>query len=41
MLVRSVGFASHSEGNALGHEDMNAKLKLVRKLGDEIWSGEP
>jgi methionine synthase II (cobalamin-independent) len=35
------GFASHSEGNALGHEDMIAKLKLVRKLADEIWPGEP
>jgi methionine synthase II (cobalamin-independent) len=35
------GFASHSGGNALGHEDIIAKLKLVRKLADEIWPGEP
>jgi methionine synthase II (cobalamin-independent) len=35
------GFASHEEGNLLGWEDMVAKLKLVRKLADEIWPGEP
>ena len=35
------GFASHSSGNALGKEDMVAKLKLVRELADSIWPGEP
>lgn len=35
------GFASHSDGNNVGHEEMVAKLKLVRKLADEIWPGEP
>jgi methionine synthase II (cobalamin-independent) len=35
------GFASHEEGNLLAWEDMVAKLKLVRKLADEIWPGEP
>ena len=35
------GFTGHSEGNALGHGDMVAKLKLMRKLADEIWLGEP
>jgi methionine synthase II (cobalamin-independent) len=35
------GFASRSEGNALGHEDMIAKLKLARNLAGEIWPGEP
>jgi len=35
------GFASHSDGNEMGHGDMVAKLKLVRKLADEIWPGEP
>jgi methionine synthase II (cobalamin-independent) len=35
------GFASHEEGNLLGWEDMVAKLKLVKKLADEIWPGEP
>ena len=35
------GFASHSSGNALGRNDMAAKLKLVRHLADSIWPGEP
>lgn len=35
------GFASHAEGNALGHEDMRKKLMLVRSIADEIWPGEP
>lgn len=34
------GFASHEEGNLLGWDDMVAKLRLVRKLADEIWPGE-
>jgi methionine synthase II (cobalamin-independent) len=35
------GFASHADGNNMGREDMIAKLKLVRKLADEVWPGEP
>ncbi len=35
------GFASHSSGNAVTWEDMEAKLKLVRKVADKIWPGEP
>lgn len=35
------GFASHVLGNAVTTEDMVAKLKLVRKLADEIWPGQP
>ena len=35
------GFASHSSGNAVKREDMVNKLKLVRKLADKIWPGEP
>ncbi|KAH7057091.1 hypothetical protein B0J12DRAFT_568488 [Macrophomina phaseolina] len=32
------GFASHFLGNALNFDDMVAKLKLVRRLADEIWN---
>ena len=35
------GFASHSSGNAVKHNDMVNKLKLVRTLADKIWPGEP
>jgi methionine synthase II (cobalamin-independent) len=35
------GFASHSDGNNMGRGDMVEKLRLVRKLADEIWPGEP
>ncbi|KAH8808005.1 hypothetical protein F5884DRAFT_673933 [Xylogone sp. PMI_703] len=35
------GFASHSDGNNMDHDAMIRKLKLVRKLADEIWPGEP
>lgn len=35
------GFASHSSGNAVTHEDMVRKLRLVRELADSIWPGEP
>ncbi|KAJ4524868.1 hypothetical protein HRR83_000505 [Exophiala dermatitidis] len=35
------GFASHSSGNAVKREDMIAKLKLVRRIADRIWPGEP
>jgi len=34
------GFASHSDGNNVGKEDMVKKLKLVRKLADELWPGQ-
>lgn len=34
------GFASHSGGNLVGHEDMVRKLELVRRIADEIWPGE-
>lgn len=35
------GFASHAGGNLVTHEDMVAKLGLVRQVADEIWKGEP
>ncbi|GAB7340438.1 hypothetical protein MBLNU457_6869t1 [Dothideomycetes sp. NU457] len=35
------GFASHSDGNLLGHDDMVKKLKLVRAIADEVWPGQP
>lgn len=35
------GFASHHLGNSVTKEDMVNKLKLVRKLADSIWPGEP
>lgn len=35
------GFANHTEGNALDKEDMRNKLKLVRRIADEVWPGEP
>jgi methionine synthase II (cobalamin-independent) len=35
------GFASHSSGNAVKKEDMINKLKLVRRLAEKIWPGEP
>ena len=35
------GFASHSSGNAIDHDAMIEKLKLVRRLADGIWPGEP
>ena len=35
------GFASHASGNAVVREDMVEKLKLVRRLADSIWPGEP
>lgn len=35
------GFASHSDGNLLGYDDMVKKLKLVRSIADEVWPGEP
>lgn len=35
------GFASHHLGNSVTKDDMVNKLKLVRKLADSIWPGEP
>lgn len=35
------GFASHSDGNNMDHNAMVQKLKLVRKVADEIWPGQP
>lgn len=35
------GFASHSDGNNMTRKDMIEKLKLVRKLAEELWPGEP
>lgn len=35
------GFASHHLGNSVTKDDMVAKLKLVRKLADSIWPGQP
>lgn len=35
------GFASHSDGNLVTHDDMINKLELVRRLADDIWPGEP
>ncbi|KAJ5537176.1 hypothetical protein N7513_010362 [Penicillium frequentans] len=34
------GFASHREGNAIDHEGMINKLKLVREIANEIWPGQ-
>ncbi|KKA28880.1 hypothetical protein TD95_000279 [Thielaviopsis punctulata] len=34
------GFASHHLGNAVTEADMEAKMKLVRQLANEIWPGE-
>jgi hypothetical protein len=35
------GFASHSSGNNIDETGMINKLKLVRKLAEGIWPGEP
>lgn len=35
------GFASHSSGNAVKRADMVEKLKLVRRIADRIWPGQP
>jgi methionine synthase II (cobalamin-independent) len=35
------GFASHSDGNNVGKEDMVKKLQLVRKLANDIWPDQP
>ena len=38
-LSPQCGFASHSEGNNVEHEQMWNKLKLVRDIAGEIWLG--
>jgi methionine synthase II (cobalamin-independent) len=35
------GFASHSSGNSVTRDDMVAKLKLVRRVADRLWPGQP
>jgi len=35
------GFASHYVGNVVTVDDMERKLKLVRKIADDVWGGEP
>lgn len=35
------GFASHAAGNSVVRKDMIEKLKLIRRLADSIWPGEP
>jgi methionine synthase II (cobalamin-independent) len=35
------GFASHHLGNSITHDDMWAKMRLVRELADELWPGQP
>lgn len=35
------GFASANVGNQISKDDMISKLKLVRKLADSLWPGEP
>jgi hypothetical protein len=30
-------FASHEEGNLLGHDDMKKKLQLVVELSKRLW----
>lgn len=34
------GFASHREGNAIDHQGMVNKLKLVREIANDIWPSE-
>ena len=35
------GFASHAGGNALDIEDMIGKLRLVKRLANNIWPSQP
>ncbi|KAJ5808473.1 Methionine synthase vitamin-B12 independent [Penicillium riverlandense] len=35
------GFASHREGNAIDHDGMINKLKLVRDIANDIWPNQP
>lgn len=35
------GFASHSSGNAVTWDDMVSKLKLVKRVADRVFPGEP
>lgn len=34
------GFASHKDGNALGWDDMEKKLELVKDIAKELWPSE-
>ncbi|KAJ4474388.1 methionine synthase-like protein [Lentinula aciculospora] len=34
------GFASHEAGNSIDMQGMEDKLRLIREIADEIWSGE-
>ena len=34
------GFASHSEGNNVSHDDIVKKLALVVETARELWPGE-
>lgn len=34
------GFASHREGNAIDHDGMINKLKLVRDIANDIWPNQ-
>ncbi|KAJ1562977.1 hypothetical protein HK405_004944 [Cladochytrium tenue] len=40
-LSPQCGFASHAEGNPVTREHMEAKLRLVREVADDIWDGKP
>ncbi|QVM10281.1 hypothetical protein D8B26_004941 [Coccidioides posadasii str. Silveira] len=40
-LSPQCGFASHSSGNAVDRGDMVNKLKLVRRVADSLWPGQP
>ncbi|KAF7716861.1 Cobalamin-independent methionine synthase [Penicillium ucsense] len=35
------GFASHREGNAIDHDGMINKLRLVREIANDLWPGQP
>lgn len=35
------GFASHEEGNSIDWDGMVGKLRLVRRIADDMWPGEP
>jgi methionine synthase II (cobalamin-independent) len=39
-LSPQCGFSTHETGYPLSHDDQKAKLKLVRKIADDVW-GEP
>ncbi len=39
-LSPQCGFSTHESGYPLSHEDQSKKLRLVRKIADDVW-GEP